>query len=61
MSYENVTFKTMSPDRKKTVRAKIAQMHRDGISTDKASQTLRISKTSVATAYGNLSRTRRTR
>ena len=56
MSYEKVTFKTMASDRKKTIRAKIAQMHKDGVPTEKAARTLRISKTSVATAYGNLSR-----
>jgi DNA-binding CsgD family transcriptional regulator len=56
MAYEKVTFKTLKPKRRETVREKLAAMWAKGASAAEVSKKLRISETSARTALGNLTR-----
>jgi len=56
MSYETVTFKSLSEKRIPVVRETIARMWADGFTSKEISKKVRIGVRSVATAIGNLER-----
>ena len=58
MSYENVSFKDLKPTRLTTVREKITELWADGFTAEEISKRVKVSVRSVATAMGNLTRTR---
>ena len=55
---KSVSFKELSQKRKEVVRAKISELWGTGLNATEIAKKVRISHRSVATALGNITRTR---